>query len=116
MEKREMESLFLLAGFNVVRAWELPNGYDPVSRPDSHWWLVRTEQAPGLIKIGWRKRVINIDWEDTGVEIEELTKDEVTKDKTGVHAWGNAKAVEYLTALRLALRRAAHEKTVKEEV
>lgn len=52
----------------------------------------------GLIQIGWRKRVISIDWSDTGIR-RVVTEDDVTKDDTMVHAYSYAKALAYLTAL-----------------
>ena len=103
-----MHSLFTLAGFNVLRAWELPNKYqgpyayyyqDTGYRRDP-WWLVKTEY--GLIEIGWRKRVISIDWDDTDL-LKTITADDVTKRPTMVHAWSIEKALEYLRALRKAL-------------
>jgi hypothetical protein len=60
------------------------------------WWLVKTPF--GLVEIGWRKRVININWEETPVRAV-VTKDDVTSSETFVHAWGEEKALEYLKAL-----------------
>ena len=68
-------------------------------KPDP-WWLVRTSR--GLIKIGWRKRVINIDWSDTNLRVI-VTPDDVTKSVVMVHAWSEEKAVEYLKALGVCL-------------
>lgn len=51
-----------------------------------------------MIIIGPRKKVYNLAWNDTEVEIN-VTNDEVTKDKFFVHAWSIAKLLEYLTAL-----------------
>jgi hypothetical protein len=64
------------------------------------WFIVETDKGP--LRIGYRKRVINIDW--TGTQINHngdiLFKDEnVTTWRTGVHAWGRGKAVEYLRKL-----------------
>lgn len=90
-----------LAGFVVRKSWELANGYWP-DHPDyddvrEPWWLFLTDL--GLIRIGWRKRVIAIDWEACEVR-GIVTDDDVTKDATSVHAWKVEKAVEYLRALR----------------
>jgi hypothetical protein len=67
------------------------------------WWLIKTEF--GLIMIGWRKRVINIDWSDTPGRPSgnTLTADDTTKDTTVIHAWSELKAIEYLTALKAFL-------------
>jgi hypothetical protein len=96
----EATSILTLAGLRPERMWELANGYwpdapayDEVRCP---WWLAMTRI--GLIRIGWRKRVIAIDWDATKVRVI-VTSDDVTKGDTMVHAWSIAKAVEYLTAI-----------------
>lgn len=105
MTKEQMLALFLLAGIRVDNQDELPNEYWPrvpdyqQLRDESPWWLVHTEF--GMVKIGWRKRVISIDWQRTAVRVV-VTEDDVTKDDRGVHAWSYVKALEYLTALREA--------------
>lgn len=109
MSEAEMLAIFLLAGVAVEKAYKIENLYWPDHpdyakvRAESPWWLAKT--AKGLVRIGWRKRVIAIDWSDTGIECE-VTKDDVTKDAGRVHAWGYAKAVEYLTNLGRAFERA----------
>lgn len=102
MKKEEVAGLFVLAGINVKKMWEIRNKYWP-NHPDyakiiteNPWWLVQTDA--GMIEIGWRKRVISINWEDTAIR-KEITKDDVTKELDMVHAWNNEKALEYLTAL-----------------
>lgn len=103
MKEAQLRAIFLLAGIDLSSVFELPNGYWPdvpdyaELRRESPWWLVRT--SAGLVKIGWRKRVIEIDWSDTPVR-RELTTDDVTKSETLVHAYSYSKAVEYLTAFR----------------
>ena len=123
MNEESMKALFLLAGLDVESFYKLENEYWPYNeayadiRRKSPWWLVKTKF--GLIKIGWRKRVISIDWSDTpyrsgvskladGRDIDVLTNDDVTKDESMVHAYGNAKAVEYLSSLRLRLDQVAY--------
>lgn len=126
MKQEEAEGLFRVAGFKVKRTWELPNGYcggsasvlrdieDKLS-PNytyppleeriktclwplrSPWWLVLTDFGP--IEIGWRKRVISIDWSATNIR-GVVTTDETTKGLGHVHAWTMDAAVRYLTALR----------------
>jgi hypothetical protein len=92
--------LFEKAGIEVINHWELPNGYWPKAYLEtsmtSPWWLVQT--SIGMIKIGWRKRVITIHWDATPLRTI-VTTDDVTKDDTMVHAWGSEKAVEYLTTI-----------------
>ena len=94
-DKESFHSIFQLAGIIILREWELVDGYDP-DRGRS-WYLFQT--AYGLIKIGWRKRVINIDWSDTGVKAI-VTEDNVTKELTFVHAYSDLKAIEYLRNLK----------------
>src|SRR6266478_5683517 len=100
MDKEKMKALFELAGVKVLSFWELKNQYWPGDvnhfqiRKEFPWWLVLTPF--GLIQVGWRKRVISIDWASTDVRTI-LTEDVVTKEETYVHAWGYFKAAEYLT-------------------
>jgi hypothetical protein len=102
MTKDIVQALFLLANIEVTNLYEIANDYWPDHtdyadvRRNHPWWLVKTNY--GLIKIGWRKRVIQIDWSDTRIR-QEVTKDNVTSSNEIVHAWTYAKAVEYLTAL-----------------
>ncbi|MDE2022221.1 MAG: hypothetical protein KGI71_04925 [Patescibacteria group bacterium] len=99
--KEEAESIMRLAGFTILHVWELTNGYwpdapeyDDVRTP---WWLFLTDVGP--IQIGWRKRVLHIEWSACafrGV----VTEDNVTKEDTYVHAYAVEKAVEYLREMR----------------
>lgn len=72
--------------------------------PHGASWLIVTTKV-GHIKIGWRKRVINIDWSKTTNKTpgDELFKEEETTkgggyedNKCYVHAWSLEKAKEYL--------------------
>lgn len=97
----ETTSILTLAGLPPKRMWELANGYwpdaptyDDVRRP---WWLADT--SIGLIRFGWRKRVLEIDWEATNI-VASVTEDDTTKEPTMVHAWTTEKAVEYMKRLR----------------
>lgn len=116
MSKEEMLAIFTLAGIKVLVYDELANGYWPrhpnydAIRAASPWWLVNTEL--GAIRLGWRKRVIEIDWERTGLACL-VTKDAVTMEPTMVHAYGYAKAVEYLIALRLIWERKQNTEQVQ---
>ena len=105
MKLEEAKALFLLAGIDATKFHELQNKYD--GNLNDPWWLVKT--PTGLIEIGWRKRVINIDWSDTTIR-KQITKDDVTKSDTNVHAWGYHKALEYLLSLRYEIEA---QKTVK---
>lgn len=103
MKREEVTALLLLAGITPIGITKITNAYWPMHRDyDEYreanpWWAITVEG--GDITIGWRKRVISIDWKMTnrrGV----VTKDDVTKDDTMVHAWSMGKAVEYLRAWR----------------
>jgi len=91
-EKEKLLSVFKLAEIEVKRHWDIKNDY---CGGEADWLLVDTNF--GFITIGWRKRVIAIDWSDTGVKY--LVEDDVTKDEDSCHAWGYDKAVTYLTGL-----------------
>ncbi len=106
MKKEEVAGLFALAGFKILAMFEVMNQYWPRT-PEYHkllmenpWWLVKTEY--GLIMIGDRKRVTNIEWSDTKFR-GTVTSDDVTKNDIFVHAWNNEKALSYLTELRKQL-------------
>ncbi|KKN05613.1 hypothetical protein LCGC14_1085540 [marine sediment metagenome] len=83
----------------ISPVWMVDNEYCSDSYCCWPWAKFKTEH--GMIKIGWRKRVINIDWSNTGKDYEHLFKDEgVTLDDKCVHAWSKDKAIEYLTKIR----------------
>jgi hypothetical protein len=98
----EAKSLFTVAGFHVGRTWELTNKYWQKNDVRGPWWLVQTEIGP--VCIGWRKRVIEIDWDGCVFAHQPVqgivTEDNVTKGETYVHAYSMVKAAEYLAALR----------------
>lgn len=115
MTEQEAQALFILAGFKVKKMYRIFNDYHPINTANAEWhikeswWLAVTEQGD-MVKVGWRKRVINIDFEGTAfradttcptkAERNVLTKDDVTHGDTYIHAWSHSKAVEYLTILR----------------
>jgi hypothetical protein len=99
---REFYDVFSKAGFRDINLETIPNEYwgDRESSWCTPWFNVDTEI--GKIKIGWRKRVISIDWSELPeyYRIKELFKDEdVTLTNKLVHAWGYEKAVEYLSKI-----------------
>jgi hypothetical protein len=98
-EKENFLDIFYKAGYKVQDIAAIPNEYCPctVCAP---WYLVKT--AVGTFKIGWRKRVINIDWSKTNLQhvMSLFTKEDVTKNNWCIHAWGTEKAIEYLATMK----------------
>jgi hypothetical protein len=97
--RRAMEAV-LATGTPVLGLERIPNEYcGPKCCPNNVWCLVKVPH--GKIKIGWRKRVINIDWKQTTVERQsaDVTPDDVTKGDRVIHAWGYDKMVEYIGKL-----------------
>jgi len=106
--ERKFKEIFESTGFKDVRMLRIPNEYCSCNRC-APWFNVNTEF--GTIKIGWRKRVINIDW---GSALKTLTacgqkpkknilslfeKEDVTKSETNIHAWSWEKAEDYLNRI-----------------
>lgn len=98
-ERAELLGLF---GGQKIFVEDLPNGYmvDDWFFSTRPWFMVTTTK--GRIKIGWRKSVINISWEDNPSlgDGDVIFKDEqVTTGRTLVHAWNPEKAKEYIERL-----------------
>ena len=111
MERKTLDALLTLAGIEPVAVHELANKYWPDCdayaqiRRDNPWWLVLTKA--GHVVIGWRKRVISINWAETGIRAKMTADDQTTSELEYCHAWTYAKAVEYLSTLQSALKVAA---------
>jgi hypothetical protein len=88
-------------GDRAIYAQEIPNEYCDCyqCKQTSPWFMVTTTK--GTIKIGWRKRVINIDWSTMNREDAEtlFPNEDVTKDDRLIHAWGYEKAKEYINKI-----------------
>ena len=100
--KDREEILACFAG-NDIFVEEIPNDYSNSSYSKMFPWFVVTTKK-GRIKIGWRKRVINIDWSDSiinkrGDELFAGEKDDTTVCEKSIHAWGYEKATEYIKVL-----------------
>lgn len=94
--KEATEKLIGLFTGRDIFVQEIPNEYwnEDVHNP---WLIVTTKK--GHIKIGWRKRVIVIDWSASIIEAESDTlfpDEDVTKGEKYIHAWGYEKAQEYI--------------------
>lgn len=95
MQEENVRAIFLLAGIRVIFLEKVANRYRGLDKPTAEYWWWAVETRFGKVVIGWRKNVIHIDWEDTGMVIN-VTEDNVTKSGRSVHAWSELKALEYL--------------------
>jgi len=102
-ERAAKERADLLACFDgTIHVKEIPNGY--CSRwCCSHlpWFVVTTSSGP--ITIGWRKRVIQIDYSGTDVLHDAAALfpgENVTRDGQMIHAYGYDKARAYLRIIK----------------
>jgi len=91
---RELINLFT----DPIFVEEIPNGYcgDWCCR-HLPWFIVTTKV--GRFKIGWRKRVILIDWHDTvdtGSVYDLFQDEDVTKGGKFIHAWSMDEAKQYI--------------------
>ncbi len=100
--RAEHERAKLLSLFpSPIYVETIPNGYsnDGYSR-HLPWFVVTT--GVGRFKIGWRKRVIEIDWSetsDTQIALNLFPNEDVTKSGKMIHAWSYDKAAEYIKAI-----------------
>jgi len=88
-------------GDQAIYVEEIPNGYcSDYCCKHLPWFVVTTSK--GRITIGWRKRVIVIDWQDSVIEDSAETlfpNEDTTKYDKLIHAWGYDKAREYVETL-----------------
>lgn len=103
-EEMKFREIFESAGYRYVILHQIPNKYCPC-RVCAPWFRVDTEL--GTFEIGWRKRVININWSNVSSDgrnlISLFRKEDVTKGSDYIHAWSWEKAQEYLSKIREAL-------------
>lgn len=97
-EKNDIISLF---GDRAIFVEEIPNGYcDRYCCKHLPWFIVTTKK--GRIKIGWRKRVIEINYMETINEQSSQSlfpNEDVTKFDKTIHAWSLEKAKEYIDVI-----------------
>lgn len=97
----ELTDLFISAGFEPVYVEVIDNQYCSNACCYKFPWIVVTTEK-GRITLGWRKRVMNLDWTDSIIEADgrELFKGEhTTIEERYIHCWGKEKAIEYLKKL-----------------
>lgn len=95
-QKANLLCCFPLSTIVFIKA--IPNGYCSRACCEHLPWLQVTT-ALGVITLGWRKRVIVIDWTDsvlTTTAQELFPEEDVTKQGKLIHAWSYEKAREYL--------------------
>lgn len=100
-EHEHFTEIFRNAGFKIAVLTATENKYTDESwgRP---WFYVDT--MVGRFLIGWRKRVINIDWSNTKKDLSTLFEDvQDTKGPDHIHAYSPEKASEYLCRIRAAM-------------
>lgn len=98
---REARAMFADAGLAAIHVREIDNEYcGPKCCPHRVWLRVTTRL--GVVKVGWRKSVMVVDWAES--DVTETAKDlfageDVTKGDRMIHAWSYEKATEYLTKI-----------------
>lgn len=91
---KEFRRVYEEAGLSSVDMRPCRNEYGSDSY-NGPWTL--TETPAGLIRMGWRKRVIQIDWSLCRLKSQpDFSSEDVTKGAAYIHAWGYDKAVEYI--------------------
>lgn len=109
MTRQEIEACFLLAGIRLYAATPTKNTYPGSQLIRGPRWLCDTNL--GQFVIGWRKRVVEIDWSGIGKFTEPLTvkrpmaaylpwlhKDDTDQGATYIHAYSLPAVAVYLSA------------------
>lgn len=105
----EFKEIFEKAGEKAIYTRVIKNEYCSDACCAHKPWLIVTTSI-GHIKIGWRKRVINIDWTDTDQKNhgevlfpdETSTKSRKYDEHRLIHAWSYEDAVKYIKVLHTA--------------
>jgi hypothetical protein len=98
--RADFEKSFKDAGLNILSQIEVPNEYGSLSY-NGPWYIFTTDI--GSFKVGWRKRVIELNWDHTnsGINYLHLFDDvQDTKDHYSIHAWNYEKLGEYLKRIK----------------
>lgn len=101
----EFRECFKNAGFEPIFMESIANEYHSTeNRKDAYglrspWFIVTTRL--GHFKVGWRKRVISLDWSRTTVmkTADQIFPNEVTKGERDIHAWSYEALTKYLRAI-----------------
>lgn len=85
------------AGMTISATQQVPNEYGSTSYRGP-WYIITTQFGP--FKVGWRKRVIELNWTAAGEDYLGLFNDvKDTKDHTGLHAYSYQDLMKYLTRI-----------------
>jgi hypothetical protein len=98
-------ALLLLAGIEYTSEHKLENGYTPGRGGVQPWLLAMTAWGP--LTIGWRKRVIDIDWQTSKYPaiLIEPPEEYITHAPGFIHCYGYEQAIRALKALKLQFER-----------
>lgn len=101
-EKEAFTAAFIAAGFPVIYMEPVENEYwrSGPEAMESPWYVVTT--PIGHFKVGWRKRVIVLDWTRTTIKTPASTvfhTEDVTMGDCMIHCWGYDKLHQYLRML-----------------
>lgn len=101
-EQEEIRSILDRSEIPYEKMVAIPNRYHPNPDPVYYapWFMVHTPK--GRILIGWRKRVISIDWSRSNLVAqgsEVVDNPDVTHWAKGVHCYGDERAIEALRRL-----------------
>lgn len=103
-KKEHFEAMLAVAGFKVKRAIQLANNYWPECdayeriRSQNPWWLFATDL--GMLIMGRRKRVYELDWSLTDLRHKLDVVDRTTNDIEYTHAWTDIELIGYMKQLR----------------
>lgn len=99
----DKERLLLCFGDEKIWVQPIENRYHGPNSPYGSmfpWFDVTTTR--GIFLVGWRKRVIQLDWSRTNVNVDADTlfpEDKVTKHAFMIHAWSYEDLKRYITTI-----------------
>lgn len=99
--REDFEAMIEEAGFEDYEIEAVTNQYGSGDYRGS-WFRVNTRSGKPLL-VGWRKRVIDIQWSPEDFRGDITNGDEVTRSDRNAHAWTRDDAVRYLENLKAGL-------------
>jgi len=101
-EQQEITGYLARAGVLYSKITWIPSQYHPDEMFFGPWALVETEK--GTLKMGWRKRVFEVDWSKTALEAagaDLVAEPSVTHGDQYVHCWGKEQILKTLKGLSI---------------